>query len=111
MDAFRILHPWYLLLLLAIPLLWYTARQVRVLGRGRKALTLALRSLVILFFILALSEVEMLDRGDTLASLKTSSNMHWRMCKNNSTNCRPKIRRAFCSSAKKPPFKKTPAKA
>lgn len=67
MDAFRILHPWYLLLLLAIPLLWYTARQVRVLGRGRKALTLALRSLVILFFILALSEVEMLDRGDTLA--------------------------------------------
>ncbi len=67
MDAFRILHPWYLVLLLAVPVLWYTAKQVRVMGRGRKTLTLVFRTLVILFFILALSEVELIDRGDTLS--------------------------------------------
>lgn len=64
---FRILHPLYLILILAIPLLWMTARQVRVLGRGRKTLTLILRSLVLLCFILALAEIELLDKGDSLS--------------------------------------------
>ncbi|MGI6454290.1 MAG: VWA domain-containing protein [bacterium] len=64
---FRIVHPEYLLLLMLLPLMWWSARQVRVLGHGRKTLALALRSLVILCFVLALAELEKLDQGDTLA--------------------------------------------
>lgn len=65
----RILHPLYLLLLLLIPVLWYTARQIRVLGKGRKAITLLLRTLVILLFILALAELELIDKGKSLTVL------------------------------------------
>ncbi len=63
----RVLHPWYLLLLLTIPLVWYAARNVRVLGKGRKTLTLILRTWVLVFFIFALAEVEWLNRGEGLA--------------------------------------------
>ena len=62
----RILHPWYLLLLPAIPVAWRMARRVRVLGRGRKTLALILRSLVLTLFILALSEVEWVHHGESL---------------------------------------------
>lgn len=65
----RILHPWYLSLLLLIPVLWYAARQIRVLGRGRKTITLLLRTLVILLFILALAELEVVDKGKSLTVL------------------------------------------
>ncbi len=63
----RILHPWFLILLVLIPAVWILAKRVRVLGKGRKSLALILRSLVLLFFILALAEVEMLDKGENLA--------------------------------------------
>ncbi|RJP34362.1 MAG: VWA domain-containing protein [Candidatus Omnitrophota bacterium] len=62
----RILHPWYLLLLLAIPVVWRQAKRVRVLGRGRKKLALVLRAFVLLLFILALAEIELLGRGESL---------------------------------------------
>ena len=65
----RILHPLYLLLLLLIPAVWYAARRVRVLGKGRKALTLLLRSLVLLLFTLALAELELVDKGESLTVL------------------------------------------
>lgn len=65
----RILHPWYLLLLFLIPMAWYAARQVRVLGKGRKIFALVLRSVVLLLFILALAEIELVDRGESLTVL------------------------------------------
>jgi len=65
----RVLHPWFLFLLLLIPVVWYSAKRVRVLGQGRKALTLLLRSLVLILFIMALAEVELVDKGDSLTVL------------------------------------------
>ncbi|HPO99889.1 MAG TPA: VWA domain-containing protein [bacterium] len=62
----RVLQPSYCILLLLIPALWLTARNVRVLGQGRKTLVLLLRSLVLLSFILALAEVELVDKGNQL---------------------------------------------
>ncbi len=62
----RVLQPACLFLLLLLPALWLTARNVRVLGRGRKTLALLLRSLVLSLFILALAEVELVDKGKRL---------------------------------------------
>ncbi|MBN2325879.1 MAG: VWA domain-containing protein [Candidatus Omnitrophica bacterium] len=65
----RILRPEFLFLLFLIPAAWYMARRIRVLGKGRKAVALALRTLVLLFFILTLAEVELVDKGESLTVL------------------------------------------
>ncbi|MGC9326578.1 MAG: vWA domain-containing protein, partial [Candidatus Hinthialibacter sp.] len=45
------------------------ARRVRVLGKGRKAVALTLRALVLLFFVLTLAELELIDQGESLTVL------------------------------------------
>ncbi|OHE89702.1 MAG: hypothetical protein A3G75_07270, partial [Verrucomicrobia bacterium RIFCSPLOWO2_12_FULL_64_8] len=62
----RALHPWFLLLLLVLPLVWTMAKRIRVLGHGRKALALFLRTLVFIFLVLAVCEFEYLKWGDRL---------------------------------------------
>ncbi len=62
----RILHPWFLLFLFAIPVVLYQAKRVRVLGRGRKKIAIFMRAIVLLLFILALAEIELLGRGESL---------------------------------------------
>ncbi len=64
----RVLQPWFLVLLVFLPLLWYTARNIRVLGYGRKTLTLVLRTLVFVLLILALADVVYQDQGDRLTT-------------------------------------------
>ena len=62
----QVLQPAYLFLLLLIPLIWYTAKDVRVLGYGRKTLALILRTLVLVLIILSLAEIELSDQGEHL---------------------------------------------
>lgn len=64
---FRILQPWMMLLLILLPLFWLSARNVRVLGRGRKTLALVVRSLVFILLVLCLAEIEYSEQGDRLA--------------------------------------------
>lgn len=60
--------PWFLLLLLLIPLsLWMSLRVRSALSRPRRIATLGLRSLVLLLLILALAEMRLLLRNDRLA--------------------------------------------
>lgn len=63
----RILQPWFLVLLLFLPLLWYTARNIRVMGYGRKTLTVVLRTIVFVLLILALADLVYQNQGDRLS--------------------------------------------
>jgi uncharacterized membrane protein len=48
--------PWYLLLLVLVPLLWgHGFRRLAVLGRGRRLFALALRGLVVMLVVMALA--------------------------------------------------------
>jgi len=59
--------PWYLLLLALVPVLWWLSfRGLAALGVGRRVMSLGLRSLVLLAFILALAEVQLVHTNDRL---------------------------------------------
>lgn len=58
-------HPWYLLLLVLLPLLWvFSFRSLSGLGRYRRLFALAFRTLVFVLIVLALSEVQTLRTSD-----------------------------------------------
>jgi Mg-chelatase subunit ChlD len=51
--------PWFLLLLLIVPLLWWDGRRrLATLGRGRATAALVLRSVVVILVVLALAETQ-----------------------------------------------------
>ncbi len=59
--------PWYLLLLGLVPVLWwFSFRSLAALGMARRILSLVVRSLVLLAFILALAEIQLVRRNDQL---------------------------------------------
>ena len=59
--------PWYLLLLLLVPVIWsYSFRGLAALGPMRRILALGLRTLVILLFVAALADVQMVRVSDRL---------------------------------------------
>jgi uncharacterized membrane protein len=63
-------EPYWLLLLLLIPLtVWWSFRSLAGLGPVRRWVALGLRSLLILFLCLALAEVYLLHRSDTVTVL------------------------------------------
>lgn len=63
-------RPLYLLLLLLVPLLWWASfRSLVSLGRARRLVALALRTLVLLAIIFALAEVQVVRRDNRLAVL------------------------------------------
>jgi len=58
-------HPWYLALLLLLPLLWvFSFRSLSGLGRYRRLFALAFRTLVFVLIVLALAEVQTLRTSD-----------------------------------------------
>ena len=60
-------EPWYLLLLLLVPAVWfYSFRGLAALGPVRRILALGLRTLVILLFVAALADVQMVRVCDRL---------------------------------------------
>ncbi|MFM8253274.1 MAG: VWA domain-containing protein [Planctomycetota bacterium] len=61
-------QPWYLLLLLLLPLLWhFSYRSLAGLGRVRRVAALVLRSLVLTLCVLALAEVQLLWVSERVA--------------------------------------------
>ncbi|HTN77523.1 MAG TPA: VWA domain-containing protein, partial [Pirellulaceae bacterium] len=61
-------QPWYLLLLLLLPLLWIASfRSLSGLGRAQRLLALSLRSLVLLLTTLALAELAWVQQSDRVA--------------------------------------------
>jgi uncharacterized membrane protein len=57
--------PWYLLLLLLLPgLWWYSHRKLALLGRIRRLLVIGLRTLVLVIVVLALAEIQMVRTTD-----------------------------------------------
>ncbi len=59
--------PWYLLLLLVIPAVWLLSfKSLSGLGRYRRLVAMSLRTLVLLLIILALSEVQLLQKSKKL---------------------------------------------
>ncbi|MFM9068657.1 MAG: vWA domain-containing protein, partial [Planctomycetota bacterium] len=61
-------QPWYLLLLLLLPLLWhFSYRSLAGLGRVRRLAALVLRSLVLTLCVLALAEVQLLWVSERVA--------------------------------------------
>ena len=59
--------PWYLLLLLVIPVLWWFSYQgLAPLGRLRRFLALTLRTVILLAFIVALADVQMVRISNRL---------------------------------------------
>jgi uncharacterized membrane protein/Mg-chelatase subunit ChlD len=60
-------HPWYLTLLVLLPLLWgFSFHSLAGLGRYRRLFALAFRSAVFLLIVLALAEVQTLRTSDKL---------------------------------------------
>lgn len=60
-------HPWYLALLVLLPLLWvFSFHSLAGLGRYRRLFALAFRSAVFLLIVLALAEVQTLRTSDKL---------------------------------------------
>ena len=58
-------HPWYLTLLLLLPLLWiFSFRSLSGLGRYRRLFALAFRTLVFVLIVLALAEVQTLRTSE-----------------------------------------------
>lgn len=59
--------PWFLLLLAALPLLWWTSvRSLAGLGNVRRALAILLRSVIFTLLVLALAEVQWVRTSDRL---------------------------------------------
>ena len=59
--------PWYLLLLMVIPpLWWFSYRGLAPLGRFRRLLALSLRTMILLAFIAALADVQMVRISNRL---------------------------------------------
>jgi uncharacterized membrane protein/Mg-chelatase subunit ChlD len=59
--------PWYLLLLLLVPVVWWLSfRSLGALGPVRRALALGVRTVVMVLFILAVAEVQMVRTSDRL---------------------------------------------
>ena len=59
--------PWYLTLLALLPgLWWFSLHRLALLGRARKLLAIALRSIVLLLIILALAGIRMVRSSDRL---------------------------------------------
>ncbi len=59
--------PWYLVLLAALPLLWWASfRTLSGLGSVRRLLAIALRSLVFVLLVLALAETQWVRSSDRL---------------------------------------------
>jgi uncharacterized membrane protein len=59
--------PWYLLLLAAVPLVWWSSfRSLAGLGRARRAMAIALRSVIFVLLVLALAEVQWVRTSDRL---------------------------------------------
>lgn len=59
--------PWYLALLAILPVLWwFSLRSLALLGRARKLLAIALRSIVLVMIILALAGIQMVRTSDRL---------------------------------------------
>ncbi|MCA9128482.1 MAG: VWA domain-containing protein [Planctomycetales bacterium] len=60
-------HPWYLVLVLIIPALWYSSfTQLAVLGTGRRLAALLFRSMVLLLIVLAIAGVQWVWTSDRL---------------------------------------------
>ena len=65
--TFTFVRPNYLWLLLGLPLLWYFSyRSLASLGRMRAVSALALRTLVLLLFVMAIAEIQMVKTTDRL---------------------------------------------
>lgn len=59
--------PWYLLLLVLVPVVvWLSFRGLVALGTGRRIAALGLRSLVLVLFILAIAEIQMVRISEKL---------------------------------------------
>ena len=59
--------PWYLVLLAVLPVLWwYSLGSLALLGRARKLLAIALRSIVVVMIVLALAGIQMVRTSDRL---------------------------------------------
>jgi uncharacterized membrane protein/Mg-chelatase subunit ChlD len=64
---FGFVHPWYLALLLLLPLLWvFSFRSLSGLGRYRRLFALAFRTLVFILIVLALAEVQTLRTSEKI---------------------------------------------
>lgn len=63
----RVIFPYALLLLPLIPLAIYAGMHMRTLARGRKAVVIALRVVILLCLILALAGLEIVRQNDKLA--------------------------------------------
>ena len=60
-------HPWYLALLLLLPLLWaFSFRSLSGLGRYRRLFALGFRTLVFVLIVLALAEVQTLRTSEKM---------------------------------------------
>ena len=60
-------QPWYLLLLLLIPVMWiWSYHSLSGLGRFRRLMALVLRTVVLLLLVLALADVQVLRRSDRM---------------------------------------------
>jgi uncharacterized membrane protein len=63
-------NPWYLLLLAALPVVWWSSfRSLAGLGRVRRAMAIGLRSLVFTLLVLALAEAQWVRTSDRLTVL------------------------------------------
>jgi Mg-chelatase subunit ChlD len=72
MSEYRLdfVSPWWLLLLAVLPVLWWLSfRSLAGLGRWRRLLALALRSLVLLLIVAALAEMQLVRRSEDLTVL------------------------------------------
>ncbi|MDX2176686.1 MAG: hypothetical protein SF028_09450 [Candidatus Sumerlaeia bacterium] len=63
----RFAAPEYLVLLLALPLLWWLARGLRGLGAGRRRLVVAVRTALAALLALALAQLEFTRRSELLS--------------------------------------------
>jgi uncharacterized membrane protein/Mg-chelatase subunit ChlD len=58
-------RPWYLLLLILVPLLWMASfKSLAGLGRFRRVIALLLRTAVLVFIVAALAEIQLLKTSD-----------------------------------------------
>jgi uncharacterized membrane protein len=69
--AVSVEQPWWLVLipLIVPPLIWISARSLAGLGRGRRAVAITVRAVVITLIVLALARVQMVRKNDRLTTL------------------------------------------
>lgn len=61
------LSPWYLLILLTLPVLWYFSyRSLAGLGNFRRIAAIVFRSIIVLMVVVALAEIQIVRKSDTL---------------------------------------------